>query len=64
MGDFISRNNPRIRREYTQISYKLGDNDFYYFHLPDKSGAYVIHEKQLYDHGFISKAHARKRISL
>ena len=51
-------------RTYANIAYKLGDNDFYYFHLPDHKGAFIIPEKQLYDHGFISKAHARKRILL
>ena len=43
-------------RRYANIAYKLGDNDFYYFHLPDHKGAYIIPEKQLYDHDFISKA--------
>lgn len=44
------------KRKNANISYKLGDNDFYYFHLPDHKGAYIIPEKQLYDHDFISKA--------
>ena len=36
-------------------SYQLGDNDFYWIHLPDKKGAYIIPEKILYDNSFISE---------
>ncbi len=34
--------------------YELGDNDFYWFHLPDKKGGYIIPEKILYENNFIS----------
>ena len=40
-------------RKYNKLSYKLGDNDFYWIHLPDKSGAYIIPENVLYDNNII-----------
>ena len=43
------------RRKYCKISYKLGDNDYYWLHLPDKKGAYIIPEQILYDKKYISK---------
>lgn len=42
-------------RKYDNIAYKLGDNDFYWFHLPDKNGAYIISEQVLFDRNLISK---------
>jgi hypothetical protein len=42
------------RRKQNLVQYKLGDNDFYYFHLPCKMGAYIIPEKDLYEHELLS----------
>ncbi len=39
------------------ILYKLGDNDYYWLFLPDKSGAYIIPELILYNHNLISNSH-------
>jgi hypothetical protein len=42
------------KRTYTNLAYKLGDNDFYWIHLPDKKCAYIIPEHILYKYGVIS----------
>lgn len=34
--------------------YKLDDNDYYWFHLPDKSGAYIVPENILYENEYIA----------
>lgn len=47
----------RLERNSTKISktsYKLGDNDMYWLHLPDKSGAYIIPENILLENQLIS----------
>jgi hypothetical protein len=46
----LSRNNHREK-----FNYKLGDNDFYWFWIPDSTIFYVIPELILYQNGFISK---------
>ena len=37
------------------MPYRIGDNDFYWISLPDKSGAYIISEQHLYDHKVITQ---------
>ena len=44
----------RGSRSSNGIQYKLGDNDYYWIFLPDKKGAYVIPEEDLYNNGLIS----------
>jgi hypothetical protein len=51
-------------RTNTNLAYKLGDNDYYWIHLPDKKGAYIIHEKVLLEHGLISSNDIDNCISL
>jgi hypothetical protein len=34
--------------------YKLGDNSFYWFHLQDKTGSYIIPEQALFEHELIN----------
>lgn len=36
------------------LSYKLGDNDFYWLFLPDKKGCFIISELNLYEHGIFN----------
>ena len=45
-----------LHRNPRRISYQyaLGDNDYYWFYLPDKKGAYIINEKVLFDKELIS----------
>jgi len=43
--------------------YKLGDNDFYWLHLPDKSGAYIIPEIILFKNNMISNNDENKEFS-
>jgi len=40
--------------------YLLGDNDYYWLHLPNKDGAYVVPEKALYDLGIIAMNEAKR----
>ena len=41
-------------RNNQNIAYKLGDNNYYWFHMPDKESAYIIPEKAFYDIKYIS----------
>jgi hypothetical protein len=43
-------------RKYDKLTYKLGDNDFYWFHLPDKTGAYILPEQILFNKNLISNS--------
>jgi hypothetical protein len=43
----------RKRFSKKDYQYKLGDNDFYWIHLPDKKGAYILPEMVLYNYGII-----------
>jgi DNA-directed RNA polymerase subunit RPC12/RpoP len=42
--------------------YKLGDNDFYWLSLPDKTGAYIIPENILFEKNIISSKNECKSI--
>jgi len=42
------------RRKICPILYSLGDNDFYWIHMADKSGAYIVPEAILLEHGLIN----------
>lgn len=44
------------------IMYKLGDNDFYWLSLPDKTGAYIIPENILFEKNIISNKNECKFI--
>jgi hypothetical protein len=43
--------------------YQIGDNDFYWLHLPDKEGAYIIPEAILFKNNIISNINENKEIS-
>jgi hypothetical protein len=36
------------------VQYKVGDNDYYWLHLPNKEGAYILPQDVLLVHGYIS----------
>lgn len=44
----------------SRYQYKLGDNDYYYFHLPNKTGAYVIPEQVMFANNLICKSDENK----
>ena len=46
---FLSRSNGYKNGKLLKKGYKLGDNDFYWFNLPDMNTFYIIPEKILYD---------------
>lgn len=43
----LRKNNGTINRKHIYTSYKKGDNDFYWFHIPDKKHFYIIPEHVL-----------------
>jgi hypothetical protein len=43
----------RKRFSKKDYQYQLGDNDFYWIHLPNKKGAYILPEMLLYNYGVI-----------
>lgn len=45
----------RLSRSRCRL-YALGENDYYWFHIPDTKMFYFIPEIKLYEHGFLSSA--------
>jgi hypothetical protein len=52
------------RNSFKNPSYKLGDNDFYWIHLPERIGAYIFSEGVLFEHGIISNNNAKVCLTL
>lgn len=57
----LIKNNGRINNKRKFLNYELGDNDFYWIHLPDKNTFYVFPEKILY---MMDKINTNKLITL
>ena len=64
----LFKNNGKINKIAQYKLYQVGDNDFYWLHLPDKEIFYVIPEHILKEHGYISEKNeiisSRKRLIL
>lgn len=65
ISEYTDKQNKTNRKKYSvslcrasgtknQRPYKLGDNNFYWFHLQDKTGAYIIPEQELFKHQMIN----------
>jgi hypothetical protein len=54
VDNYILNLHRNTRRKAYQ--YALGDNDYYWLYLPDKKGAYIIPEKELFDNDLLSDA--------
>lgn len=52
------------RRKSGLFAYTLGDNDYYWIHLPDKKGAYIIPENALQEHDLISVKEESLKINM
>lgn len=48
------RNGTKDGKQCTDIPYNIKDNDFYWFHMPDKKQFFIIPAQILYNHGFLA----------